>query len=339
MDPNSPNPSPAPAAPPADNTPPAPAPAEPVAPVVDPAPTPAPNTIDPVDHSQPTPPVVDPAAPPADPAPGDATPPADDPNAEPDAGDLIADQEPDELEASIKAKQENGGELPSGVNPDGTVDPLVYAYEAIPEITVQGKEGTKGEIKEYTVRTADDLPDDFRFANAKEQAKFNGALAQNMQLAQQAINEANEHNATRIAQNERRTLLVTQKTELDSLIESGKMPAITAKPGDANFMQDPGAVRAQAVLDHMNTINADYAARGINQKITSVEVALQLLEAKEAIEARDARMGKVTDTRNDISGKINGSGTSTPPASPTGGQRVYRNAAEAARAGLKRLGQ
>jgi hypothetical protein len=209
----------------------------------------------------------------------------------------------------------------------------VYAYENLPTISVAGKDG-----KTYEVRTADDLPDDFKFANAKEQAKFNGSLAQNMQLAGELINEANAHNEQRTAANERRELLVSQKNELDSLIASGVLPAITAKPGDPNFMQDPGAIRAQQVLDHMTAVNKEYAEKGINQKITSVAVALQLLEAKEAIEARDGRMGTITDTRAGVSSKISGGGAQPPAAPAANGQRIHKDVNAAIRAGRRQLG-
>lgn len=354
MNPNSPNPTPA---------APAPAPAEPAAPVApsnpEPAPAPAapaapavPATIDPVDHSAPTPPApADPAAPPADPnapapadpnAPpeGDPNAPAVDPDAPIDAATLAGDIDDEPTDPNQKAIQEAvaaGQQLPSGVNDDGTVNPLVYAYEQMPEIKVTGRVG-KGEVQEFTVKTADDLPDGFRFADAKVQSQFNAALTQNMGIAQQLINEATEYNTGVTAAAERRQVLVGQKSEVDALVASGRLPEMKLKPTDPNFMQDPGAIRAQQVLDHMAKVNKDYADRGIKQEITSVEVALQLLEAQEAIEARDGRMGKIADTRTDINGKINGNGNGTPPASPNGEQHIHKDVNSALRAAKRRHG-
>ena len=341
MDPNSQNPTPAPAAPPADNTPAPVAPETPAAPPAEPAaPAPAPKTIDPVDHSQPATP-ADPATPPEAPA---ETPPTD-PNATPPEGgesddltDIVGDATPDEMAEAIKAKTEAGEELPTGVNPDGTIDPLIYAYENMPEIKVVGKEGNKGELKEYSVKTADDLPDDFKFANAKEQARFNSALAQNTQIATELINDAKQFNAGREAQNERRTLLVGQKTELDSLIAAGKMPAIAAKPTDPNFMQDPGAQRAQQVLDHMKAMNEEFKQSGSTQVVTSVALALRDLEAKEAIEARDARMGTISSTRTAINNKVNNGNNNAPAAPANNGQRVHKDVNAALKAARKNYG-
>lgn len=347
MDPNS---QPAPAAPaaptPSEPAAPAPAPAAPVAPVVDPAApaAPAPRTQDPVDHSVPA---VDPNAPPADPAadpaadpetPDPAAAPAADPNAEPDAAALAGDVEDDELANQIKEAEARDGALPEGINPDGTINPLVYAYENMPTITVQGKEGLKGEVKEYQVKTAEDLPADFRFANQVEQAKFSSALQQNMNIAQELISEANGHNEQRVNAIARREVLVGQKNEVDALIKSGKLPAITAKPGDANFMQDPGAVRAQQVLDHMKEVNAANKAAGINQEITSVALGLQLLEAKEAIEGKQARMGTISDTRNSVNAKISGGGAAPAADGANNGQTIHKDVNSAIRAARRKHG-
>lgn len=347
MDPNS---QPAPAAPaaPAPNEPAAPAPAPAAPPVTPEAPVtpPAPRTQDPVDHSQPAAP-ADPAAPAVDPnAPADpaadpdnpeATPPAADPNAEPDAAALAGEVEDDELQAQIKEAEARDGGLPEGINPDGTINPLVYAYENMPTINVQGKEGLKGEVKEYQVKTAEDLPADFRFASQVESAKFAAALQQNMNIAQELIAEANGHNEQRVAANARREVLVGQKNEVDALIKAGKLPAITAKPTDPNFMQDPGAIRAQQVLDHLKEVNAENKKNGINQEITSVALGLQLLEAKEAIEAKNGRINGITDARNNVNAKISGGGMA--PAAPTGNQQViHKDVQSAMRAARRKIG-
>jgi len=342
MQPNSPPEPAAPAAPiptePAPAAPAAPDPAAPAEPV-----TPAPRTQDPVDHSAPTPP-VDPATPPVDPAapaPDDpATPPDPAAPAEPDAAALASDVEDDDLNTQIEAAKAASpdGALPSGVNPDGTIDPLIYAYENMPDIVVQGKEGAKGEIKQYTIKTADDLPDDFRFANDKERMSFAGKLQENMNAANTLINEANTHNEARIQQNERRELLSTQKNELDQLIASGKLPAIAAKPTDENFMQDPGAVRAQQVLDHMKAMNEEFKASGSNQVVTSVALALRDLEASEAIAARDGRMGTITDTRNSVNAKINGGNQPAQPSANANAQTVHKDVQSALRAARRKHG-
>jgi hypothetical protein len=297
-----------------------------------------------VDHSIPANPdpavPADPAAPPA-PDPENPDEPLADPAApvEPDAAALAGDVEDDELAAQIKeAEEKGGGTLPEGINADGTINPLVYAYENMPEITVQGKEGLKGEVKTYTVKTADDLPADFRFANQVEQAKFSSSLQQNMNIAGELIAEANAHNEGRVAQNARREVLVSQKNEVDQLIAAGKLPAMTAKPTDPNFMQDPGAIRAQQVLDHMKEVNAENKKNGINQEITSVALGLQLLEAKEAIEGKQVRMNGIADTRNGVNAKINGSNQPAAPAADGTQQTVHKDVNSAIRAARRKHG-
>lgn len=321
-------------------TPAVPAPAEPVAPVT-PAPadpTPAPKTIDPVDHSKPADPAPEATPAPADPANPDpaATPPeGDDDAGDPTIDAIAGDQPADDLGEQINKLE---GNLPSGVNPDGTIDPLIYAYEQIPTIQVKGKVGN-GKVETYEIKTADDLPDNFRYADAKEQSKALTALQENVNLAKEAINDANTHNANRTAQLTRQQTHVAQKNELEKLQESGRLPKFTMKPTDTGFMETPEAKRAQEVLSFMAETNKAYKDAGVNQEITSVTVALDLLEAKEAREGRDARMGVINDTRTEINSKVNGgnSGGGTPQSS-TSGQTVHKDIQAAIAAGAKRTG-
>lgn len=338
MDENSQNPTPAPApaeqapAPPADNTANTP-PAEPA-----PAPAPAPKTIDPVDHSKPAP-AQTPEAPsnePAQPAPKEGEP-TDGTQQTDELSEIFGDATPDELAEAIKAKQDAGEELPGGINTDGTIDPLVYAYENMPEIKVLGREGN-GAVKEFVVKTADDLPENFKFANAKAMAEFNSSLAQNTQIAAQLVNEAKQYNQEKTEQNERRTILVNQKSEIDKLIADGKLPEMKLKHTDPNFMQDPGAQRAKQVLDHMNKMNQEFKEAGINQTVTSVALALRDLEAREAIESRDNRMGTINSTRKDINSKISNGNNNTPVQSPSAGQRVHKDVNAALRFARKQHG-
>lgn len=347
MQPDNNNPAPAPtnppAAPPAPATPPA-APAAPATPPAAPATPPAapaaPAPATPPAEPKPgeTPP-ADPNAPAAAPTDPEATPPAapaanEEPE-DPTVADIAGDPKPDDISKSI---QERGNEnLPEGVNPDGTINPLVYAYENLDSIKVQGKEGRSGEVKTFEVKTADDLPDNFIFASAKEQAQFNQSLQQNMSAAQGLINEANQYNDTRRTNLEKQELAVAQKGEIDKLQADGRLPKFGLKPTDANFMEDPGAKRAQEVLNHMKEINGEYEKAGSSQRITSVALALDLLEAKEIRDKNTQRAGGINNARNKINNSVSGGGT-TPPAASAAGQTVHRSVEAAVEAGLRKAG-
>lgn len=306
-----------------------------------PAPTPAPAPADPANPAPAVPP-ADPANPaPANPdaTPGAPTPPGFDDDSDPTIADLTGDVPPDELGDAINALP--NGQVPGGgVNPDGTIDPLIYAYDAIPDIEVRGKVGN-GKIETYTIRTVDDLPDGFKWADGKEQTIGLAKINDNLDLAKQAITEANAHNQQRQAFIAKRDVMVGQKTEIEALAESGKLPKIGVKPGDEGFDKDPGVIRANQVLSHIAEVNKDFADRGINQKITSVEAGLMLLEAKEALEAKGQRMGTIQQTRNELNGGVNpGGGGGAPVGQPTGGgqQRVYKSVDAAIEAGMRREG-
>jgi len=351
MDPTN-NPAPSSTPPAGDNTPPAAPPAgdptpppagDPTPPVVPPTTPPAttpPATTPPVDPNappaDPTPP-VDPNAPPVDPN----APPAGDDDDDPDADTVASafgEQETDTIGEQInKTIQANGGNLPMGVNPNGTVDPLVYAYENAPAITVVGKEGRSGEWKEYVVKSAEELPDNFVHKSAKTQAQFSTELNNTISQAQRLYQEAMDHNTNRTQYLERGQQAVARKTEIEALQTAGKLPAFTVKPGEAGFKDSPAAQRAQQVLDFMNTKNAEFKEQGINQEITSIGVALMLLEADEAAGKTQNKMGAMESHRNDINGSISGGGT--PPAgTPNNSQRIHRDVDAAVQAGLNRAG-
>lgn len=358
MDENSQNPTPA--APAADPTPTPPAnpeggtqPASP-APAQPPTAPPVPKTIDPVDPNKPAEPA--PATPPAEPKPGeqqpagDGTQPAEpapaDPNA-PEGGDGGEDDDPtianimtppekdDITEGIEKRGTEN---LPGGVNPDGTVDPLTYAYNQLPEISVMGKVGN-GKVQEFKIRTADDLPDGFKYADAKAQTLAAESINQNMNIAREAYQEANQWNSSRQAKIAFQKQAAAQTAEINRLQEEGRIPKFTKKPGDKGFAEDPGAQRAQEVLDFMNKNNAQVKKDGVGQEITSFEFALTLLEAQEAKASTAARTNGINDARNDITGSVSGGSGANPPAGAGDGQRIHRSTQDAVQAGLRRAGK
>lgn len=255
---------------------------------------------------------------------------------DPTLEDLTGEESGDEISDAIQAFE---GDLPEGVNPDGTIDPLVYAYENMPVIEVRGKVGAKGEIKTYQVKTTDDLPDDFRFASGKDQAKFSADVARNMQVAGEYINDANSFNAQRKSELAFQERATAQRNEITALQEQGLLPKFAVEATDANFMQDPGAQRVQQVLDYMKEYNAELAKSGVSDQITSIRIGLQLLEAKELQDKNQARSGAIHGQRMQVNNAVSGGG-STPAAATTPGneQRVHRNVSDAVQAGLRRAG-
>jgi len=328
---------PAPAAEPA-----APAPTnEPAAPAATPPAEPAAPATPPADPA--TPPETPPAEPPADPAAPPANP--DDPE-NPPAGDdvdedgitsLLGEPDADEVGDAINNLTQSGDDLPSGVNEDGTVDPLVYAYESLPEINVKGRIGN-GKIETYTVKTAEELPDNFRYASAKDQAMFNASIAQNATLAAQAVADAEKFNGERKQLLSARETAANRKSEIEKLQETGALPKITAKLDDPNFANDPGVQRTQQVLDYMKSENDKFKETGVGQEITSVAFALQLLQAQEAIAAKEGRVFKLGEKRAEINKSISGGNT---PAAPSNNnaQRVHSSVDAAVEAGLRQAGK
>lgn len=316
---------------PAPNNEPAVTPQAPETPAAQPS-TPEPAAQAPQQPAQPA------AAAPAEPTPAPAPAAADD--EDPTIANVAgsSDEPEDQLSKQIAAR---GDDLPQGVNADGTIDPQVYAYESLPDIEVRGKIGN-GKVQTFTVKTADDLPDDFRFASAKDQARFTQDLGQNVSLTAKLIEEANAYNKQRESELSQRQTATSQKSEILKLQESGKLPKFGVEPLTADgkpnpeFMNDPGAKRAQQVLDHIKEVNAQLEQAGASDRVTSITLGLQLLEAKEAIEAKQGRISGIADRRSQITGSTAGGSAPT----NTGGtpQRVHRNVQAAVAAGLRRAG-
>ena len=299
---------------------PAPTPTEPaVNPAPEPAPAPAPEATPPAPAPTEQPAPVEPPAPTEQPPAED-----DDPTT---AGDPDKDGEPDEPPAPVEQRP--------GINQDGTIDPEVYAADQLQEVTIRGRVGN-GKIQEYSVKLAGDLPEGFTFADGREQAIALEALSQNAALYQQGVKDATEFNEDHTAKMEAQQTAYRQRTEIEKLQEEGKLPKFALKPDDPKFMESDEAKRVQAVLNHMTEVNKQFADAGLPDRITSVAVALQLLEAKEIKEANEQRMNGITERRNAINGGLsNGTSSAAPDAAKPA---IYQSTAHAAEAAKARLG-
>lgn len=282
--------------------------------------------------SNPTTPTDNPAATPAnDKA---ETPVATDKPTPGDEADPTVDDNPDADD--VEEEPTTPKDPPAVVNEDGTVVPEVYAADQLQEIAVRGRVGN-GKVQEYKVKLAGDLPQGFKFADGREQAIALEALGQNAALYQRAINDAETYNDQTKADNSRKETAARQKSEIEQLQKDGKLPKFGVKPGDAKFMDDDGAKRVQAVLTHMDETNEQWAKAGLPDRITSVSTALMLLEAKEALEARDKRESDIQARRDAINGGV-GNGGPTGPAAPAP-VNIYPSVHAAAQNAKRKLSQ
>lgn len=168
-------------------------------------------------------------------------------------------------------------------------------YNALPYITAEGKDG-----EVLRVKTPDQLPEDFEFANKKAEMKFQNDLqAQEMKATRmsEALNARAQRAQAEYAQRQEAVNVINQ---IEALQKSGELPTPTAKQGTAEFDKDDAVVLINKVLGYRSARMAE----GLNLPIKD---ALMLYKAQhpEEFEKKEAK-GDVE--RKNIAKKISGGG-------------------------------
>jgi hypothetical protein len=168
-------------------------------------------------------------------------------------------------------------------------------YNALPYITAEGKDG-----EVLRVKTPDQLPEDFEFANKKAEMKFQNDLqAQEMKATR--MSEALNARAERAqAEYEQRQEAVNVINQIEALQKAGELPTPTAKQGTAEFDKDDAVVLINKVLGYRSARMAE----GLNLPIKD---ALMLYKAQHPDEfVKKEAKGDIE--RKNIAKKISGGG-------------------------------
>lgn len=168
-------------------------------------------------------------------------------------------------------------------------------YNALPYITAEGKDG-----EVLRVKTPDQLPEDFEFANKKAEMKFQNDLqAQEMKATKmsEALNARAQRAQAEYAQRQEAVNVISQ---IEALQKSGELPTPKAKQGTEEFDKDDAVVLINKVLSYRSARMAE----GLNLPIKD---ALMLYKAQhpEEFEKKEAK-GDVE--RKNIAKKISGGG-------------------------------
>ena len=188
-------------------------------------------------------------------------------------------------------------------------------YNNLPYIQAVGKDGNT-----IRVKTAQQLPDDFEFANKKAEMQFQNDLqSQEMkaQRMQDAINERiSQNEQQRRSTNEARAIL----GEIEALQKSGDLPTPKAKAGTKEFDDDEAVVLINKVLGYRQ----ERMKSGSN---LSVEDALMIYKAKHPEEFKSKSEAKGDAERKSIAKKISGSNKSADTsisAKKSAGPKYYK---------------
>lgn len=171
-------------------------------------------------------------------------------------------------------------------------------YNNLPYIQAVGKDGNIVKVK-----TAQQLPDDFEFANKKAEMQFQNDLQAQEMKAQRMSDAINE----RISQNRQRQQSANEARailgEIDSLQKSGDLPIPKAKPGTKEFDSDEAVVLINKVLGYRQ----ERLKAGAN---LSVEDALTIYKAKHPEEFKSKSEAKGDAERKKVANKISGNNKS-----------------------------
>lgn len=184
-------------------------------------------------------------------------------------------------------------------------------YDQLPYVKVQSKDGSVLEVK-----TPEQIPADFEFANARAEAQFNTDMSAQSYKAEKMYEriqtEAQNRQQVTATQAESRRVVA----DVDKLQAEGVVPKITAKQGTPEFDADPGVVRANEILAYREELRA----KGDD---VSVYMAGKLFKAEHP-ELYTPKQAKGDTERKQVSRNIAGGGRGDQSQANTNKRPIFR---------------
>lgn len=247
-----------------------------------------------------------PPTPPQEEAPAEDKPAEDKPSEEP-----AADEEgytADQIEEEPKDEPAEDDAQP--IQTSALSPTQQYVYDNLPSLSVRGKAGTDGEVKTFTVKVAQELPDNFEFASDRDRAIFNQDIADQ-------TTRANQLTAQYTADQQKQTLTEFEAREnadiqkdMSDLQREGLLPKFKLQPNDPGFEDSPEVKQAQEVLSLMNERNQKYAQEGRLARI-SYRDAFDIWQGQQASKP-NPELQKEDSARKQVTEKIGGSQGASP---------------------------
>lgn len=184
-------------------------------------------------------------------------------------------------------------------------------YDQLPYVNIQGKDGEVIQVK-----TPEQLPNDFEFANARAEAQFNTDMSAQSYKAEKMYEriqtEVQSRQQVTATQAESRRVVA----DVDKLQAEGVVPKIAAKQGTPEFDADPGVVRANEILAYREELRA----KGDD---VSVYMAGKLFKAEHP-ELYAPKQAKGDAERKQISRNIAGGGRGDQSQANTNKRPIFR---------------
>ena len=184
-------------------------------------------------------------------------------------------------------------------------------YDQLPYVNIQGKDGEVIQVK-----TPEQLPNDFEFANARAEAQFNTDMSAQSYKAEKMYEriqtETQNHQQVTATQAEAHRVVA----DVDKLQAEGVVPKFAAKQGTPEFDADPGVVRANEILAYREELRA----KGDD---VSVYMAGKLFKAEHP-ELYAPKQAKGDVERKQISRNIAGGGRGDQSQANTNKRPIFR---------------
>lgn len=167
-------------------------------------------------------------------------------------------------------------------------------YNQLPYITAIGKDGNVVKVK-----TPQQLPDDFEFANKKAELSFQSDMQEQTVRAEKANEQIVRQMHDMKAEQEKTANARAIIAEVESLQKSGDLPTPKAKYGTKEFDNDDAVVLTNKVLNY-------YQQRRANGDRMSIKDALILYKSMNPDEFKSKKEAKGDVERKEVAKKISG---------------------------------
>lgn len=172
-------------------------------------------------------------------------------------------------------------------------------YSRLPYITAHGKDG------DVKIKTPEQLPDDFEFANDKARAQYTNDIQAQENMAQQMANYIQGQTRQQQASVQQREQARAIIAEVNELQKTGDLPTPKAQPNTPEFDTDP----AVKIINNVLNYQAQRARQGVH---LSVRDAYLLCRAEHPdVFKKPEIKAKGDDERKSVAKKVSGNNKST----------------------------
>ena len=172
-------------------------------------------------------------------------------------------------------------------------------YSRLPYITAHGKDG------DVKIKTPEQLPDDFEFANDKARAQYTNDIQAQENMAQQMANYIQGQTRQQQASVQQREQARAIIAEVNELQKTGDLPTPKAQPNTPEFDTDP----AVKIINNVLNYQAQRVRQGVH---LSVRDAYLLCRAEHPdVFKKPEIKAKGDDERKAVAKKVSGNNKST----------------------------